>query len=88
MIMTLLKVHDHPEHDISFARIGNQPPVHYAAKDVFDKKKSADEVINVDKLLKLLKKADERLRECFSTLVDAQGRTLYSYYTHKHKPVK
>lgn len=88
MIMTLLSVHGHPEHDISFARIGSHPPVHYAAKDVFDRKKPADEVVTVEKLLQSIKKPDERLRGCFATLVDAQGRTFDTHYIRKSKNVK
>lgn len=88
MIMTLLSVHGKPAHDIHFARIGKHPAVHYAAKNVFDKKQEADEMINAEKLMKPIKKADERLRACFATLVDAQSRALYTHYIPKFRRVK
>ncbi len=39
-------------------------------------------------IIKALKKTDERLRECLSTLVDAQTRSSKKRVTHKNKKVK
>ena len=72
------------EHEINFARIGNRPPAHYAAKDVFDKKTSPDRILIIEDFIKALKKTDGRLRECLPTLVDAQTRSMIKIY-HKDK---
>ncbi|TSC87541.1 MAG: Uncharacterized protein G01um10147_519 [Microgenomates group bacterium Gr01-1014_7] len=82
---SLLKNNNKIEHEISFARIGNRPPAHYAAKDVFDKKIKPDKILNLEDIIKAIKKTDGRLRECISTLVDAQARSTNKRY---HKPTK
>lgn len=71
-----------PAHHITFARIGSRPRAHYAAKDVFDRKKLSDRVLNLEDIIQALKKTDGRLRECLSTLVDARPRSLKTKY-HK-----
>ncbi|MGB4965736.1 MAG: hypothetical protein WBO77_01350 [Microgenomates group bacterium] len=65
MLANLLAEYDKPKHTIRFARIGNRPKVHYLAKDVFDKKKKADRILGIKGMLKVIKKTDGRLRECF-----------------------
>ena len=74
-----------PDHRISFARIGNRPPAHYAAKDVFDKKKRPDKTLRLEDIIRALKKTDGRLRECLSTLVDVQTRSIKTKYHKKRK---
>ncbi len=71
----LLEKNNRAEHNLRFARIGNRPSAHYAAKDVFDRKIKADRVLTLEDFVKALKKTDGRLRECLSTLVDAQTRS-------------
>lgn len=61
---------------LRFARIGNKPKAHYAAKDVFDKKRKPDFILTTIEVVRALKKTDGRLRECLSTLVDARARSL------------
>jgi len=70
---------------IDFARIGNKPKVHYAAHDVYVQKKKADKVVSLQEVLQATKKTDERLRECLSTLVGAQPRSLNGYYQQAAK---
>jgi hypothetical protein len=60
--------------DFEFSRIGNHPKVHYAAKDVFDKKMKANRIVTLREVLQATKMADGHLRECLSTLVDARPR--------------
>lgn len=79
---SLLKKNRKPNHNIRIARIGNRPPAHYAAKDVFDKKIPPNRVLSLEDIIRALKKTDGRLRECLSTLVDAQARSMNKKY-HK-----
>ncbi len=51
-------------------------------KDVFDKKIPPNRVLFLEDIIKALKKTDGRLRECLSTLVDAQARSMNKKY-HK-----
>ncbi len=81
-VNSLLKKNRKSTHNIRFARIGNRPPAHYAAKDVFDKKIKPDKVLTLEDIIKAIKKTDGRLRECLSTLVDAQARSMSKRY-HK-----
>lgn len=76
MLCRLLISHSKPAHKFHFARIGNRPRAHYAAKNVFNGKKKADEVLTFKEIMKAIKKADGRLRECISTLVGAQPRPM------------
>lgn len=76
MIEKYLVLLEKPVHHISFARIGNKPRVHYAAKDVYDKKKKPDMILTMKDIIQILKKTDGRLRECLSTLVDARSRSI------------
>lgn len=82
-IENLLKNNGKPNYNIRFARIGNRPPAHYAAKDVFDKKVLPNRTLVLEDFIKALKKTDGRLRECLTTLVDAQPRPLHKRY-HKN----
>jgi len=82
IIEKLFAVYDQNQHNIGFGRIGNTPKVHYAAHDVSTKKKFADKTLKLDEIVEALKKTDGRLRECLSTLVDAQPRSLLKRY-HK-----
>ena len=68
-----------------FARVGNKPKVHYAAHDVYTKKKPADKTISLEEIVKITKRTDWRLRECLSTLVGAKYRPLKAYYHPKKK---
>lgn len=79
-IIGLLEKNNKPSHYIRFARIGNKPPAHYAAKDVFDKKVGANKILNLEDFIKALKKTDGRLRECLATLVDVQSRSIIRRY--------
>ena len=81
-VVTLLEKNNRPIHHIRFARIGNTPPAHYAAKDVFDKKVSADRILILGDVIEALKKTDGRVRECLATLVDVQTRSIRRQY-HK-----
>ena len=87
-VQMFLKTNKRPSHDITFARIGNRPPAHYAAKDVFDKKKKPDRVLLLVDVIEVLKKTDGRLRECLSTLVDAQTRSYKKRIPQKSRKVK
>ena len=80
MLFKLLESHNKPLHEITFARIGNRPKAHYAAKNVFDGKKKADRRLTHEEIIKAIKTADGRLRGCLSTLVDA--RSMHKKY-HK-----
>ncbi len=51
LIIDLLQSNKKPTHDISFARIGNRPKVHYAAKDVFIGKKKATRTLSLKEIL-------------------------------------
>mgnify|MGYP001561773885 FL=1 len=66
-------------------RIGNKPPAHYAAKDVFDKKLKPNYTLTLEEILKATKKADGHLRECLSTLVDAQSQLNKKIISDKFK---
>lgn len=77
-----------PVHNIRFARIGNRPKAHYAAKDVFDKKIKPDRIITIREIIKALKKTDGRLKECLSTLIDVQARSYTKKISKKHRKVK
>ena len=81
----LLKNNNKPNHNIEFARIGNRPPAHYAAKDVFDKKTMANWILTMEQFIKALKKTDGRLRECLATLVDVQSRSYKKNSSIKRK---
>lgn len=81
-IIRQLEKNSKPTHNINFARIGNSPPAHYAAKDVFDRKIKADRKLTLVNFTEALKKTDGRLRECLSTLVDVQSRSISKRY-HK-----
>jgi len=88
LIKKLLKAYGKPRHQIRFHRIGNRPKVHYAAHDVFTKKKKADYIISFEEIIKATKKTDGRLRECLSTLVGVQPRSLKKRITKKKAIVK
>lgn len=88
IIDKFLKSYDRPAHQIHFKRIGSHPRVHYAAKNVFDKKKKAQYIVSLEDILKLIKKTDGRLRECLSTLVGAQPRSSKLNVTKKVQKVK
>lgn len=88
IIEKLLKISSKPSHVINFFRIGNRPRVHYAAHDVFIGKKKADNILNFGEIMKAIKKTDGRLRECLSTLVGVQPRSLKPNISKKLKPVK
>lgn len=77
-----------PSQNIHFARIGNRPRAHYAAKDVFDKKIKPDRIVTLKEIIKALKKTDGRLRECLSTLVDVQAQSYKKSLSKKHRKVK
>ena len=77
-----------PSHNIRFARIGNRPRAHYAAKDVFDKKIKPDRIITIREIIEALKKTDGRLKECLSTLIDVQARSYAKRISKKHGKVK
>lgn len=77
-----------PSHNIHFARIGNRPKAHYAAKDVFDKKIKPDRILGLKEIIRILKKTDGRLRECLSTLVDVQSQSYKKRLPKKHRKVK
>jgi len=85
LVNSLLEKNFKAAHNISFARIGNTPPAHYADKDVFDKKKKPDQTLTLEDIIKAIKKTDGRLKECLSTLVDVQTRSMVKRY---HKRVK
>ena len=85
ILRKILVSHNKPAHRIDFARIGNRPKVHYAAHDVYIKKVSPDKTLTLNEIVKTLKKTDGRLRECLSTLVDAQSRPLKKMYHRKPK---
>ena len=85
MIEELLSIHNKSAHNILFARIGNEPDVHYAAHDIFTKKKKPQQVITVKDFVEATKKTDGRLRECLSTLVDARTRSTKKRYQKKIK---
>src|SRR3989344_4255508 len=82
-IDSFLNKFNKPEHNISFARIVNRPRAHYAAKDVFDKKRDANINLSLGDIIRALKKTDGRLRECLSTLVDVRSRPLKIKYHKK-----
>lgn len=77
-----------PELNIRFARIGNKPKAHYAAKNVFDNQKKADMVLEIREVIEIIKKTDGRLRGCISTLVDARPRSSRVYYSKKGRKIK
>jgi len=76
MLHELLSSHNKPDHEFRFAKIGNRPRAHYAAKNVFDGKKKAEKILTFEEVMKATKKADGRLRGCFSTLVGVQPRPI------------
>lgn len=82
-LITFLEKLRRPMHTIRFARIGNRPRAHYAAKDVFDKRKKPNRVFTMMDVIVAIKKTDGRLRECLSTLVDARPRSMKKDY-HKN----
>lgn len=84
----LLQANQNPNHEITFARIGSEPRAHYAAKDVFDKKKKPDRILLLGDIIKALKKTDGRLKECLSTLVDAQSRSYVKRIPKDRRKVK
>ena len=51
LIIDLLKVNKKIVHDINFARIGNKPKAHYAAKNVFDGKKKPTKILSLKEIL-------------------------------------
>ncbi|MEK7526178.1 MAG: hypothetical protein AAB546_01720 [Patescibacteria group bacterium] len=85
LLTCFLESNKKPNHNIRFARIGNHPKVHYAAYNVYTKKEKPNVKITLWELLEEIKKADGRLRECFSTLVDAQPRPLIELYQKRLK---
>jgi hypothetical protein len=85
LLTVLLEYYSKPTHDIRFSRVGNHPKVHYAAKNVFDRKTKPNEVLGLKTAVALLKKTDGRLRACFSTLVDARPRSVKLEYQKKIK---
>lgn|GEM_PF-555385 len=74
--------------EFNFGHIGNHPRAHYAAKNVLDRKIVANEKILLTEVFEATKIADGHLRECFSTLVDAQPRLIAVSITKKRKNVK
>ena len=56
-----------------FARVGNKPKVHYAAHDVYTKKKPADKTISLEEIVKITKRTDWRLRALGSTNTGIPG---------------
>jgi hypothetical protein len=56
ILENILKKNKKPKHYINFAKIGNKPPAHYAAKNVFDGKVKPNEVITLEKIIKEIKK--------------------------------
>ncbi len=74
-INKLLEKNKKPKHYIQFSRIGNRPPAHYVAKDVFNKKIKPNRLLTLGDFIEALKKTDGRLRECLTTLVDVQSRS-------------
>lgn len=54
IILEFLRKYKLKEPDISFQRIGNKPKVHYAAYDVFRKKKKESQTIKTKVLTKLV----------------------------------
>ena len=59
VILELIRKEHLPEPNIYFQRIGNKPKVHYAAYDVFSKKKKADKVISFEDIIVLATKTTE-----------------------------
>lgn len=88
ILNSLLTKSQRPRHIINFARIGNKPNAHYAAKDVYDKKKKPDFILTEKRVVEALKKTDGRLRECLSTLVGAQAQPYGLKIPRKSKKVK
>lgn len=82
-VQMLLRRNQKPQHAIHFARIGNRPSAHYAAKDVFDRKKECNKRVTMADIIEALKKTDGRLRECLSTLVDARSRSIKTMLPRK-----
>lgn len=76
LVLSFLTSHKKQIHDLRFARIGNRPRVHYAAKDVFDKRILPNRRLTLTEIVGTIKKTDGRLRGCLSTLVDARPRSL------------
>lgn len=87
-ITMLLGANQKPKHEITFARIGNRPRAHYAAKDVFDKKIKPNRILLLIDIIKALKKTDGRLRECLATLVDVQIRSYKRIIPKKYRKNK
>ncbi len=87
-VNNLLEKNNKQKHAIRFARIGNRPPAHYAAKDVFDKKVIPNRILILEDFIKAIKKTDGRLRECLSTLVNVQTRSYKKIILRKKKKVK
>lgn len=85
LVSNILKASNKPSHQLVFERIGNRPRVHYAAKNVLDKKSKPNYIVRLPEVITAIKKADGRLRECFSTLVDAQPRPVRSNISRSRK---
>ncbi len=51
LIIELLQANKKPIHDINFARIGNKPKAHYAAKNVFDGKRKPTKILSLKEIL-------------------------------------
>lgn len=66
-----------------FEKIGNKPRAHYAAYNVFKRKKKPTLVVEISDIFKILKKTDGRLRGCIATLVGARPRSFNKYYSKK-----
>lgn len=55
IILEFIRKNNLLEPDISFARIGRKPKVHYAAYDVFSKKKKPDKILSFEELFSPIK---------------------------------
>lgn len=51
IILEMIRKNNLPEPNIYFQRIGSKPKVHYAAYDVFSRKKKADRVVSFEEIV-------------------------------------
>lgn len=79
MVHELLVSHDKPLHELYFARVGNHPAAHYAAKDVFDGKKEADHTLTFEEILRVIR-ATKKDRWAFKSVSFNAGRRSASVY--------
>jgi hypothetical protein len=85
MLIDIRQKYKLPNLNVRFARIGNKPKAHYAAKNVFNDNKKADVVVGMKEMMTTIKKTDGRLRGCISTLVGARPRSSCAYYNKKKR---